>query len=113
LSRRSLHLSYVGLAATTEEFKAFARQHIHSSFISLDDYPALLAETGFELVELSDITANVMPWLVPKFRETLARHQQQIHDIAPDITEKAIEDWVYLFEYMSENLGCIVLTLRK
>jgi ubiquinone/menaquinone biosynthesis C-methylase UbiE len=101
------------LPNTTEEFKAFARQHIHSSFISLDDYPALLAETGFELVELKDITANVMPWLVPKFRETLVRHQQQIHDIVPDITEKAIEDWVYLFEYMSENLGYIVLTLRK
>jgi cyclopropane fatty-acyl-phospholipid synthase-like methyltransferase len=101
------------LPGTTEEFKSFVQKHIHSGFISLDDYPALLAETGFELVELRDITANVMPWLASKLRETLDRHQQQIHDIAPAITEKDIEDWVYLFEYMSENLGYILLTLRK
>lgn len=101
------------LPGTTDEFKAFAQQHIHSSFISLEAYPALLAETGFELVAINDITANVMPWLVPKFRETLERHHQQIQDTVPGITEKTIDDWIYLFEYMSENLGYIILTARK
>jgi cyclopropane fatty-acyl-phospholipid synthase-like methyltransferase len=101
------------LPTTTEEFKAFVQQHIHSSFIAKEDYPALMAETGFELVGIDDITENVMPWLVPKFKETIAEHKQEITELVSDVTDKAIDDWVYLFEYMSENLGYMVVTARK
>jgi cyclopropane fatty-acyl-phospholipid synthase-like methyltransferase len=101
------------LPTTTEDFKAFVQQHIHSSFIAKEDYPDLMAETGFELVGIDDITENVMPWLVPKFKETIAEHKQEITELVSDITDKAIDDWVYLFEYMSENLGYMVVTARK
>jgi cyclopropane fatty-acyl-phospholipid synthase-like methyltransferase len=101
------------LPATTEEFKAFVQQHIHSSFISIKDYPALMEETGFELLGIDDITENVMPWLVPKLKETLAEHKQEIIELFNDNADKAIDDWVYLFEYMSENLGYMVVTARK
>jgi cyclopropane fatty-acyl-phospholipid synthase-like methyltransferase len=101
------------LPATTEEFKAFVQQHIHSSFIAKEDYPVLMAETGFELVGIDDITENVMPWLVPKLKETLAEHKQEITELFNDAADKAIDDWVYLFEYMSENLGYMVVTARK
>lgn len=101
------------LLSTTSEFKSFAYQHIHSNFIALEDYPKLLFETGFELLQIDDITANVMPWLVPKFKETIAKNKQKIYSIIPNITEKAIENWIYLFEYMSKNLGYILLTARK
>ena len=101
------------LPDTTEEFKAFVQQHIHSSFIAKEDYPALMAETGFELIGIDDITENVMPWLVPKLKETLVEHKREITELFNDSADKAIDDWVYLFEYMSENLGYMVVTARK
>jgi cyclopropane fatty-acyl-phospholipid synthase-like methyltransferase len=101
------------LPGTTEEFKDFVREHIHSGFVSQDDYPALMAEAGFELTGIDDITANVMPWLVPKLRETIDEHKERVAELIGDNVEKAIDDWVYLFEYMSENLGYMLVTARK
>lgn len=101
------------LPTTTPEFKAFVREHIHSSFIDRAEYPALMAEAGFELEAIEDVTENVMPWLVPKFRETLARHEREIAEVVRDISDKTIDNWIYLFEYMSENLGYLVITARK
>ncbi|HEY8359007.1 MAG TPA: methyltransferase domain-containing protein [Ramlibacter sp.] len=101
------------LPHTTDDFRAFVKEHIQSSFVTKESYPALLAEAGFELVGIDDITANVMPYLVPKFRETLAAHRQEIEDTVVGITEETIENWVFLFEYMSENLGYMIVTARR
>jgi cyclopropane fatty-acyl-phospholipid synthase-like methyltransferase len=101
------------LSHTTDEFKAFVREHIHSTFVAKEDYPALLEEAGFELLGIDDITQNVMPWLVPKFKETLAEHRQQIDALGLADAEKEIDNWIYLFEYMSENLGYTVVTAKK
>src|SRR5690606_5415607 len=59
------------LPTTTDDFKEFVQQHIHSTFVSREDYPRLLAEAGFELTEIQDITENVMPWLVPKLQAAI------------------------------------------
>lgn len=101
------------LPTTTDEFRAFAREHIHSSFVAREDYPPLLGEAGFEVERIEDITANVMPWLVPKFKETLAVHAKEIRETVKDITDKAIDDWAFLFEYMAENLGYMLVSARK
>lgn len=101
------------LPSTTEEFKSFVQQHIHSSFVSREDYPSLMAEAGFCLTGIDDITANVMPWLVPKLKEAITEHKHQVAEMIGDNVEKAIDDWVYLFEYMSEHLGYVVITARK
>ncbi len=94
-------------------FSDFVKQYIHSSFIPQADYPALLADTGFELVALEDITANVMPWLVSKLREAVAQHRAKVDELMGDQADKAIEDWAFLFEYMAENLGYILVTARR
>jgi hypothetical protein len=72
-----------------------------------------MAEAGFELTGIDDITANVMPWLVPKLRAAIDDHKHEVAELIGDNVEKAIDDWVYLFEYMSENLGYVVVTARK
>jgi cyclopropane fatty-acyl-phospholipid synthase-like methyltransferase len=101
------------LPSIAEKFRAFAQEYIHSSFIAKDDYPGLMAETGFELVGIDDITENVMPWLVPKLKETVEEHKQQIAELMGDDIDKAIDNWIFLFEYMSENLGYMVVTARR
>jgi cyclopropane fatty-acyl-phospholipid synthase-like methyltransferase len=101
------------LPHTVEKFHAFADEYIHSSFVAADDYPRLMAEAGFELVRIEDITANVMPWLVPKLREAIERHRDDIAALVTEDAEKAIENWVFLFEYMSENLGYMLVTAKK
>lgn len=101
------------LPTTTDEFMDFVDEHIHSRFVSRDAYPELMAEAGFELVGVDDITENVMPWLVPKLKAAIDEHKAEVTDLIGDNVEKAIDDWVYLFEYMSENLGYVVVTARK
>lgn len=101
------------LPATTDKFLDFVREHIHSSFVAKEDYPQLLDDAGFMLESIDDITPNVMPWLVPKFKESLAAHEKEIYATVPDASEKMIDDWVFLFEYMAENLGYMIVTARK
>ena len=101
------------LPTTTEEFMGFVRQHIHSGFIAKEDYPRLMADAGLELLQIDDITANVMPWLVPKLKEAIDQHRGKVDEVMGANAEKAIDDWLYLFEYMSENLGYMVVTARK
>jgi cyclopropane fatty-acyl-phospholipid synthase-like methyltransferase len=101
------------LPETTDEFRAFVEQHIHSRFVAKDDYPALMTQAGLELVEIRDITANVMPWLVSKLKEAIEEHRPRVVELMGDATDNAVDDWLYLFEYMSENLGYVVVTARK
>ncbi len=101
------------LEKTTSEFLTFVEKHIHSTFIKQDEYQALLEEKGFELVHIEDITDNVMPHLTPKLLETIEEHKQLIYETVPDNTEKMINNWAYMYEYMSENLGYILVTARK
>ena len=101
------------LANTTEAFKAFVQQHIHSSFVAKEDYPGLMAEAGFKLVGIDDITENVMPWLVPKLQDAIDEHRNTVVELMGDAADKAVDDWLYLFEYMSENLGYMVVTAEK
>jgi cyclopropane fatty-acyl-phospholipid synthase-like methyltransferase len=101
------------LPTTTTDFMDFVDEHIHSRFVARDAYPELMAEAGFELVGIDDITENVMPWLVPKLKAALDDHRHEVAEFIGDNVDKAIDDWVYLFEYMSENLGYVVVSARK
>lgn len=101
------------LPHTTDEFLSFAEQHIHSSFLPLAHYPRLLEEAGFGLVEIEDITPNVMPWLVSKLREALELHADAVSAAMGGEVEKAVDDWLYLFEYMGENLGYVIVNARR
>jgi cyclopropane fatty-acyl-phospholipid synthase-like methyltransferase len=101
------------LPTTTEEFMGFVRQHIHSGFVAKEDYPRLMADAGLELLQIDDITANVMPWLVPKLKDAINQHRGKVDEVMGANAEKAIDDWLYLFEYMSENLGYMVVTAQK
>lgn len=101
------------LPVTTDDFRAFVREHIHSSFVAKEDYPGLMAEAGFELVEIQDITENVMPWLVEKLKKSLDDHMETVVGMFGEETEQVIDDWLFMFEYMSENLGYMVVTARK
>ncbi len=101
------------LPNTTPDFMDFVAKHIHSSFIDQAEYPALLAKAGFEMVALEDITENVMPWLVPKLKEAISAHRSEAAALIQENLENEIDNWVFLFEYMSENLGYIIVTARK
>jgi ubiquinone/menaquinone biosynthesis C-methylase UbiE len=101
------------LPYTTEDFMDFVREHIHSSFVAKEDYPGLLADAGFELVGIDDITENVMPWLVAKLKQAIEDHRPEVCALIGADVDKAIDDWIYLFEYMSENLGYMIVTARK
>jgi len=101
------------LPHTTNEFMAFVDEHIHSSFIAADRYPALMDEAGFELLEIEDVSVNVMPWLEPKLKDAIERNRAAVEEAMGDNAEKAIDNWLYLFEYMAENLGYTIVRARK
>ena len=81
--------------------------------MSVEDYPALMAEAGFELVAIEDISLNVMTKLVPKLKDAMTEYQEVIAKTLSGDVEKTMDDWLYMFEYMSENLGYIIVTARK
>jgi cyclopropane fatty-acyl-phospholipid synthase-like methyltransferase len=101
------------LPGTTEAFRAFVKEHIHSSFVPVDEYPALMSDAGFDLIGIDDITPNVMPMLAAKLKEALDAHAGEIARTVPTADAKMLDNWLYLFEYMSENLGYTIVSARK
>lgn len=101
------------LPHTTDTFLAQMDLYIHSKFVTLDEYPSLMDRAGFELLEIEDITANVMPWLVGKFKQTLDANADMIKRAIPVDTDKTVDNWVFLFEVMSENLGYVIVSARR
>lgn len=100
------------LKHTTNEFINFVYERIYSNFISKEEYPIVLKKCGFELLEIDDITDKVMPYLVNKLTAALNIYRDQIKEKVSDLETK-ITNWLYLFEYISKNLGYIIVTAKK
>lgn len=100
------------LSHTTNNFKEFVEKHIHANFISKESYSDLLDEAGFKLLEIDDITDKVMPYLVQKLSLTIEKNKDQIY-MKISNPEKTTDNWLYLFEYMSLNLGYIIVTAQR
>lgn len=98
---------------TSEQFKEYSRDRFKCNYVAKEAWPALLHDAGMELVEMTDITENVMPWIVPKLKEAFETHKQEVREIVADAGEVFIARWIKLFQYMSENLGYIIVTARK
>ncbi|MEL7282247.1 MAG: methyltransferase domain-containing protein [Pseudomonadota bacterium] len=98
---------------TTPEFMEFVDEHVHSVFVPAAAYDTLLPEAGFEMLHYEDITENVMPMLVDKLDETLKRNDDAVRSAMGEEADKAIDNWLYLFEYMSENLGYSFIRARR
>jgi ubiquinone/menaquinone biosynthesis C-methylase UbiE len=94
----------------TEEFKIFAKDKIHSVFIPKEDYPRLLDEVGFDLIEMDDVTDYVIPSFVMKSKAAFKRHESEILQY---VDSGAIDRWIRMFEDMCNNLGYILVTARK
>ncbi|WP_372156779.1 hypothetical protein ACCP96_13350 [Xanthomonas campestris pv. fici] len=78
------------LPTATDDFRRFVFQRIHSSFVAKDEYPQLLDEAGFDLVEIQDITDNVMPMLALKVQEAIDDNIDSIREAlnnAPQIRD--------------------------
>jgi SAM-dependent methyltransferase len=94
----------------TEEFKQFVKETIHSVFIPKADYPGLLDEAGFDLIEIDDITEFVIPPLVPKVKVGFKQYETQILEY---VERDAIDRWVRMFEDMCANLGYMLVKAKK
>ncbi|HEY8360400.1 MAG TPA: methyltransferase domain-containing protein [Ramlibacter sp.] len=93
-----------------EAFRAYARRQMVSSFVAQADYPRLLAANGFELLELEDVSARVMPQLVPAIRATIDQHREAILEaVGPQV----IEDTLTSFQAMRDNLEYVLVRARR
>jgi ubiquinone/menaquinone biosynthesis C-methylase UbiE len=101
------------LPNTTEKFMAFAHEYVLGTFVDKADYPRLLEEAGFELLAVDDITDNVMPWMTPKSRQSMEAHKPAIREMVGDNIEQLFDNWLFAMEYMSEQLGYVLVTARK
>ena len=95
---------------TTAEFIKFGKEELHSTYVSLAEYPKLLAETGFELLDLVDITEQVSVPFPAKFAEAFTNHKAEILDL---VDEEAINRWLNIHEIISENLGYVLVKAKN
>ncbi len=94
----------------TEEFKTFAKEKIHSVFIPKEDYSRLLNETGFDLLEIDDITKFVISPLVPKVKVAFKQYETEILQY---VESEAIDRWIAMYEDMCKNLGYMLVKCKK
>jgi ubiquinone/menaquinone biosynthesis C-methylase UbiE len=94
----------------TEEFKTYAKETIHSVFIPKEDYPELLDEAGFDLIEIDDVTEFVIPPLVPKVKVAFKQYESEILQY---VEGDAFDRWTRMFEDLCENLGYMLVKAKK
>jgi cyclopropane fatty-acyl-phospholipid synthase-like methyltransferase len=98
------------LPSATAEFVDYARRNMHSSFIAQPQYAELLNASGFELLDITDVSEHVMPQLVPKITETIALHRQKILDL---VGKDVIDGTIDSFRAMSDNLQYVLVSARR
>ncbi|MDO9103822.1 MAG: methyltransferase domain-containing protein [Methylovulum sp.] len=98
------------LPTITPEFTLFAKDQMYSAFIAKEAYPELLAETGFELLDITNISSHVMPFLVPKIKDTIDTYKAEI---LKHLDKQVIEETVMTFQYMADNLEYVLVSARK
>ena len=95
---------------TSEEFKTFAKEQLHSDHIPKEYYPELLDTAGFDLIEIDDVTEFMMPFMVPKVK---AGFKQYEAENLQDVQSETIDGWLQVFESVCENLGYILVKAKK
>jgi cyclopropane fatty-acyl-phospholipid synthase-like methyltransferase len=98
------------LSTASEEFKERANRRVLSRFMPKDIYPGVLEETGFEAVEILDVTPYVIHPLAQKLKEACVAYRAEILKLVP---AEAIDDWLWGFEDFCANLGYLLVTARK
>ncbi|MDL2123650.1 MAG: class I SAM-dependent methyltransferase [Deltaproteobacteria bacterium] len=94
---------------TSRAFMKYAREEVHSNFISLDKYHRILKKCGFEVLELNDVTEHVGNPFPQKFQEAFMAHKEEIKHL---VGEKEIQKWLDIHQTISENTGYITLVTR-
>lgn len=94
----------------TTDFLDYAMRVIHADFIAQRDYARVLDEAGFDLVEIDDVSAHVMPQLVPATQQTIEKHSGAIVEaLGEDFVGHALE----AYRQMSDNLEYVLVTARR
>lgn len=94
----------------TADFLDYGKRVIHADFIAQRDYARVLDEAGFDLVAIDDISAHVMPQLVPKTQQTIEKHSAEIVGaLGEDFIDQALE----AYRQMSDNLEYVLVTARR
>jgi len=95
---------------TTEEFKTFAKEQLHSDYIPKEDYPGPLDEAGFDLIEIDDVTKFMMPFMVPKIKAGFKQYEAETLQY---VQSEVINGWLQVFENVCENVGYILVKAKK
>lgn len=98
------------IGVSTEAEKKFAKESLNASFITKDDYPVLLEKTGFELVELNDVTEQVMELFESKLARAVKEHQRALLQI---VDQTFLDQFSIIGREMKRYSGYVIVSARK
>lgn len=81
----------VDIGIMTDEEKTMAKDICNAAYITIEEYPKILAKTGFELTELTDITSEVMGIFEKKYFEAIKDNKESLLKIVDEEFLKGFE----------------------
>lgn len=109
-SGRLLIADFVRHDSADAAFDDFARKEVNSHFITRRQYELVLAECGFELVELVDVSGNVAAPFPAKFAAAFEANRARVQDL---VSAAELVRWLEVHDRISANVGYMLLTLRR
>lgn len=100
----------VDIGVMSESEKKRAHEINNSVCVKKEDYPALLKSTGFELVEMSDITEEVLGPLESKLLEAVKINEEALARIAD---EDFSNNFAMLTREVRRICGYVIVKARK
>lgn len=99
--------------ATPEEHAFLKQAFVARSFISAEDYPYLIRDTGFEVEQVLDVTANVLA----TFEAVTSAIQEKAAEVRRAYSDEflaAIQDqWARITETAKRCMGYVVITAKR
>lgn len=100
----------VDIGVMTDEEKKFAIEINNSACVKKDQYPDLLKSTGFELVEIMDITREVLGDFEPKLVDAVTLHRDALSKIGDD---DFLGNFLICMREVKRTCGYIIVKAKK
>ena len=99
---------------TTPEDRAFLQNaFVARSFISAEDYPYLIRDTGFEVEQVLDVTGNVMTTFDALASAVQGKEAEVRRAYSDEFLAAIQEQWARIAETAKRCMGYVVITAKR
>lgn len=100
----------VDIGIMTDEHRTMAKDICNAAYVTIEEYPEILARSGFEMMELTDITSQVMGVFEKRYIEAINENRASLLKI---VDEEFLKGFETIAGMLVNTAGYVIVTARN